>query len=59
MIDINALAIASEPEYFVNNKETVHVPPALRAGTQGYMHAVSKKYLKEWKRDVRFQTGNF
>jgi len=43
----------------VNNKETVHVPPALRAGTQGYMHAVSKKYLKEWKRDVRFQTGNF
>jgi len=36
----------------VNNKEIVHVPPALRAGTQGYMYAVSKKYLKEWKRDT-------
>jgi putative ATPase len=36
----------------VNNKETVHVPSALRAGTQGYMHAISKKYLKEWKRDA-------
>ena len=36
----------------VNNKETVHVPPALRAGTQGYTHAVMKKYLKGWKRDI-------
>lgn len=36
----------------VNNKETIHVPPALRAGTQGYMYAVSKKYLNEWERDA-------
>jgi len=36
----------------VENRETVHVPPGLRAGTNGYVHAVNKQYLKGWGRDV-------
>jgi putative ATPase len=35
----------------VNNGETVHVPPGLRAGSVGYVHAISKTYLKGWCRD--------
>jgi putative ATPase len=35
----------------VANGATVHVPPELRAGTQGYVHAITKKYVKGWKRD--------
>lgn len=35
----------------INNGETVHVPPKLRAGSVGYVHAISKTYLKGWNRD--------
>jgi len=35
----------------VNNNETVHVPPGLRAGSKGYVAAISKTYLKGWCRD--------
>jgi len=35
----------------IENNEVVHVPPELRAGTSGYVHAITKKYLKNWKRD--------
>lgn len=31
----------------VANKETVHVPPELRAGTTGYFYAINKKYIEE------------
>ena len=36
----------------VKNKETVHVPPELRAGTTGYVYHVGKQYLKNWEKDV-------
>lgn len=36
----------------IEAKEIVHVPPGLRAGTSGYVHAIKKKYLKGWKRDT-------
>ncbi len=35
----------------VENNVIVHVPPELRAGTSGYVHAVKKRYLKGWGRD--------
>lgn len=35
----------------ISNKATVHVPPELRAGTTGYVKAITKKYLKGWKED--------
>lgn len=35
----------------VDNNETIHVPPELRAGTHGYSYAITKEYLKGWKRD--------
>jgi putative ATPase len=35
----------------INNGVTVHVPPELRAGTAGYVHAIKKVYLKEWVKD--------
>lgn len=35
----------------VDNNVTVHVPPGLRAGTAGYIHAINKKYLTEWEKD--------
>lgn len=38
----------------IENREVVHVPPELRAGTRGYTHAVKKVYLREWKRDATF-----
>ncbi len=42
----------------VNNGVTVHVPTGLRAGTAGYVHAVSKRYLKRWVKDwSAFDTG--
>lgn len=34
----------------VENGATVHVPPELRAGSNGYVKAVNKKYLKGWTR---------
>ncbi len=36
----------------IAGKETVHVPPDLRAGTAGYVHAIKKRYLKKWEKDV-------
>jgi putative ATPase len=36
----------------LENREVVHVPPGLRAGTSGYIHAVTRKYVKEWKKDT-------
>lgn len=36
----------------IENREVVHVPPELRAGTLGYMRAVRKTYLKDWKMDI-------
>ncbi len=36
----------------IENGATVHVPPELRAGTAGYVHAVKKQYLKGWEKDV-------
>lgn len=35
----------------VKENKTIHVPPGLRAGTSGYVAAVSKKYVKGWRRD--------
>lgn len=35
----------------VQHGATVHVPPELRAGTAGYLHAISKQYLRGWHRD--------
>lgn len=35
----------------LESREVVHVPPGLRAGTSGYVHAVTRKYVKEWKKD--------
>jgi len=35
----------------VNNGETIHVPPGLRAGTVGYIAAINKIYIEEWNRD--------
>jgi putative ATPase len=35
----------------VQNKETVHVPPGLRAGTTGYVKAIKRIYLKGWCKD--------
>jgi putative ATPase len=35
----------------IENREAVHVPPSLRAGTSGYTHAVRKRYLKAWVKD--------
>jgi putative ATPase len=40
----------------VANGATIHVPPELRAGTAGYMRAVSKTYLKEWVKDWHVQS---
>jgi putative ATPase len=34
----------------VENGSTVHVPPELRAGSNGYIKAVNKTYLKGWTR---------
>lgn len=36
----------------VKNGVTIHVPPSLRAGTSGYDFAITKRYLKDWKRDA-------
>lgn len=38
----------------IQNKEVVHVPPQLRAGTVGYTPAIRKVYLKSWERDAAF-----
>ena len=35
----------------VQNGATVHVPPALRAGTTSYLKAITKSYLNGWQRD--------
>jgi putative ATPase len=35
----------------VNNNETIHVPPGLRAGTDGYVAAINKTYVRGWNRD--------
>jgi len=35
----------------VQNGATVHVPSALRAGTTGYLKAITKSYLNGWQRD--------
>lgn len=35
----------------VDNNATIHVPPELRAGTHGYIKAISKIYLKQWNKD--------
>lgn len=31
----------------VSNNATIHVPPELRAGTSGYVKAITKKYIKD------------
>lgn len=36
----------------IENREIVHVPPELRAGSSGYVHAVKKRYLMKWEKDV-------
>ena len=36
----------------VRNNTTIHVPPQLRAGTDGYIAAINKKYIKNWDRDA-------
>ncbi len=36
----------------VKSGENVFVPPELRAGSSGYVKTVSKKYLKNWSKDV-------
>ena len=36
----------------VKNKETIHVPPELRAGTTGYVYHVGKQYLENWEKDI-------
>lgn len=33
----------------VENGETIHVPEGLRAGTSGYIYAITKKYVKGFK----------
>lgn len=35
----------------VEHGNTVHVPPGLRAGTSGYVNAVTKHYLQGWVKD--------
>lgn len=35
----------------VRNGATIHVPPELRAGNTGYMHAINKKYIADWIKD--------
>ena len=35
----------------IENGQTVHVPAGLRAGSAGYVHAISKRYLKKWVKD--------
>ena len=36
----------------VKNNQTIHVPPQLRAGTEGYFAAINKKYVNNWDRDA-------
>lgn len=50
----NKAAYSAISEVFsdIANKEVVHVPPDLRAGTSGYVHAIKKRYLKKWEKDV-------
>jgi putative ATPase len=36
----------------IENNVEVRVPPELRAGTVGYTHAVKKRYLEKWEKDV-------
>lgn len=40
----------------VENGKTVHVPPALRAGTNGYVKAVQKTYVKNWQKDNQLES---
>jgi len=54
----NAFYAIKEATDDVQNRATVHVPPGLRAGTSGYVHAVTKKYLKEWRRDNSLDENN-
>lgn len=35
----------------IENKQVIHVPPAMRAGTHGNVRVVNKVYLPEWKKD--------
>jgi len=36
----------------VERGETMHVPPELRAGTNGYTRQVSRTYIQNWRRDA-------
>jgi replication-associated recombination protein RarA len=35
----------------VRENATIHVPPGLRAGTMGYVKAITKTYLSGWCKD--------